>query len=724
MRKIFLSFILMLWAGILSAETFVKVTDVASLNNGDKILFVCEANGKVNAGFISSYKAISGTTASISGGKVTLDSYTAITLTASGSNWTMTLGSSKIGHKDSKDLDTNRKTSTVFSIAISGGDATITSQSNTSYIWKNNNNDGRFALYTSSSSGVSPIQIYKLDEGSLPENAVTSVTLNKNEAKVRLGTPETLSATITTLRPEQGDDVADKSLAWGSTDESIATVANGVVTAKAIGSAKIWVKATAVANVSDTCTVQVLPKAATGNATWNAVQKAEYLPDGAMVFFGSPKSSENYVMGQYVSGKNISGSEATYGSGRHSVTAPLQSAYTVHIEEDGKYVFVDHDGQYLSCGGDSRLTGSWTKEAQCRWILGEFDQDDATVMLKNAYYTSSYYLLNNHNANLFACYGGVGDGANLSKIILYSDEAPEWVERVKNPWMQVASTVIDWGKAEPVEGYTDYWSEARYVELTMNDLPGPIQVELTNDGNGTFSCYTSTISAGKTSEKFLISWTTEQKGKYEGELTLTCTGLETIRIQLLAESVDEYIDPATLPQFSASANKIYLNPNQDVESSDFGKDQATFTFSACNLAKALYCKIHHDTQLPWFVSGEEKITVTIAGTDYLVNDKPNLGTDDRTDEPVTISVYAYNPGLFRCELNFYSLKADSKEDRAIDVTIPVIINVSEQPEDDPTGLEKVQRDDVRCTKVIENGVLYLLYEGQMYDVRGVRIGNW
>ena len=35
-----------------------------------------------------------------------------------------------------------------------------------------------------------------------------------------------------------------------------------------------------------------------------------------------------------------------------------------------------------------------------------------------------------------------------------------------------------------------------------------------------------------------------------------------------------------------------------------------------------------------------------------------------------------------------------------------------------TGVEDVRRDDVRCTKVMKDGRLYLKYEGRMYDVRG------
>lgn len=40
---------------------------------------------------------------------------------------------------------------------------------------------------------------------------------------------------------------------------------------------------------------------------------------------------------------------------------------------------------------------------------------------------------------------------------------------------------------------------------------------------------------------------------------------------------------------------------------------------------------------------------------------------------------------------------------------------------DPEGIENIHRTEVRCTKVIRDGQLYLIYEGKMYDVRGQRI---
>ena len=36
----------------------------------------------------------------------------------------------------------------------------------------------------------------------------------------------------------------------------------------------------------------------------------------------------------------------------------------------------------------------------------------------------------------------------------------------------------------------------------------------------------------------------------------------------------------------------------------------------------------------------------------------------------------------------------------------------------PTAIDKVQSDNVPCTKVLRNGQLYLLYDGHIFDVRG------
>ena len=53
----------------------------------------------------------------------------------------------------------------------------------------------------------------------------------------------------------------------------------------------------------------------------------------------------------------------------------------------------------------------------------------------------------------------------------------------------------------------------------------------------------------------------------------------------------------------------------------------------------------------------------------------------------------------------------------------VYFDVNGGGDDVNLDVEKVQGDKVPCTKVIENGVLYLMYNGTKYDVQGRKIGN-
>ena len=84
--------------------------------------------------------------------------------------------------------------------------------------------------------------------------AVTDVTLNKSAMTLLVGRTETLTATVA---PE---DATNKDIVWTSSDESVATVKNGVVTAVAKGTADITVT-TADGNHQATCKVKVNPAA-------------------------------------------------------------------------------------------------------------------------------------------------------------------------------------------------------------------------------------------------------------------------------------------------------------------------------------------------------------------------------------------------------------------------------------------------------------------------------
>ena len=79
---------------------------------------------------------------------------------------------------------------------------------------------------------------------------VTSVTLNKTTASLKVGETLTLSATV------NPSDATDKTVTWTTSDATVATVSNGVVTAKKLGTATITAKA---GEKTASCTITVIP---------------------------------------------------------------------------------------------------------------------------------------------------------------------------------------------------------------------------------------------------------------------------------------------------------------------------------------------------------------------------------------------------------------------------------------------------------------------------------
>ena len=77
---------------------------------------------------------------------------------------------------------------------------------------------------------------------------VTSVTLNKTSAQLKAGESVTLTATV------NPSDATDKTITWSTTDATVATVSNGVVTAKKVGTATITAKA---GDKTATCAITV-----------------------------------------------------------------------------------------------------------------------------------------------------------------------------------------------------------------------------------------------------------------------------------------------------------------------------------------------------------------------------------------------------------------------------------------------------------------------------------
>ena len=80
---------------------------------------------------------------------------------------------------------------------------------------------------------------------------LTAIKLNKTETSILLNSTETLTVTFTP------NNATNKEVEWSSEDTTIASVDNGVVTAKKIGTTNIVVKSKANASISATCKVTV-----------------------------------------------------------------------------------------------------------------------------------------------------------------------------------------------------------------------------------------------------------------------------------------------------------------------------------------------------------------------------------------------------------------------------------------------------------------------------------
>lgn len=78
---------------------------------------------------------------------------------------------------------------------------------------------------------------------------VTSIDLDKSSASLKIGEKISLTATV------KPDDATDKTVIWSTSDASVATVSNGVVTAVKVGTTTITAKA---GDKSATCAVTVV----------------------------------------------------------------------------------------------------------------------------------------------------------------------------------------------------------------------------------------------------------------------------------------------------------------------------------------------------------------------------------------------------------------------------------------------------------------------------------
>ena len=145
---------------------------------------------------------------------------------------------------------------------------------------------------------------------------VTAVTLNKTSVSLKAGETVTLKATV------KPDDATDKTVTWGSSDESVAKVENGIVTAIGKGLSTITAKA---GDTSATCmvTVSVPVENVTLNKTELVLQKGQ---EEVLVALVSPDDATDKTINWSSSNVSVArvdqnGAVAAEGAGTAVITA-------------------------------------------------------------------------------------------------------------------------------------------------------------------------------------------------------------------------------------------------------------------------------------------------------------------------------------------------------------------------------------------------------------------
>ena len=141
-----------------------------------------------------------------------------------------------------------------------------------------------------------------------PENGVTGVSLDKTSITLNVDETATLTATVVPA------DADNKNVTWTSSDPLVATVANGIVTAKKEGTATITVT-TEEGGYTATCTVTVTPEdPEEPQPEWvliNGIKWATCNVDAPGTFAANPEDAGMFYQWNRKKGWSATGDEVT-----------------------------------------------------------------------------------------------------------------------------------------------------------------------------------------------------------------------------------------------------------------------------------------------------------------------------------------------------------------------------------------------------------------------------
>ena len=228
---------------------------------------------------------------------------------------------------------------------------------------------GRLILYNSADTPIGALNILKATDDFLyiavmgtstvsiytktkPVYKVTSITLSETSVTIEFGNTQQLTATVAPA------DADDSSVVWTSSDENVATVNNGLITAVALGTATITCSANDGSGVTASCTVKVdgheyvdlgLPSrtlwATTNVGADSPEEYGDYFAWGETEGYNSGKTTFNWSTYKWCNGSDDTMTKYC-----------TNSSYGNDGFTDGKTVLdADDDAARANWGGDWRM---------------------------------------------------------------------------------------------------------------------------------------------------------------------------------------------------------------------------------------------------------------------------------------------------------------------------------------------------------------------------------
>ena len=254
--------------------------------------------------------------------------------------------------------------------------------------------------------------------------SATGIELNKYNAEITIGGTITLNATLV-------PNSAVSTYTWESSDESVTTVVNGVVTGVSAGTATITVRVSN--DIEAECIVTV---SANSGSTSSTLEIATSIVVGDVVYLSSNSASMQY------SGPTSSGT--IYGIGASFEGEPNTSVCALMVElgsSSNTYAFKIKEGtnanKYLAWSSGNSLKVSDSIDSNSSWTVSIDEDGNATIT--NAAQTTRVIWWNVSNPR-FACYENKTNGSSYYYVQFWKLNASNLQSPSPNDYLSSASS--------------------------------------------------------------------------------------------------------------------------------------------------------------------------------------------------------------------------------------------------------------------------------------------